>query len=152
MPIELPWWVVAMLNLVLWPVLQIGWAWAFTSMPARWFRAPGPWRWERGGVIYQNGFRVRRWKGRLPDGAAWFAGGVGKKHLPGRSAAALADFARETWRGELCHWVVMAMTPVFFLWNPWWADLVMVVYALAANLPCVIAQRYNRARIMREEP
>ena len=30
-----------------------------------------------------------------------------------------------------------------------WADLIMVVYAVSANLPCILAQRYNRARIQR---
>lgn len=146
MPIEMPWVWVAVLNVVLWPVLQLGSAWAFTRMPAEWFQAPGPWAWEKGGSVYERWFHVRWWKDYLPDGAAWF-GGAGKKNLPGRNPAALAAFARETWRGELCHWTVIAMTPLFFLWNPLWADIVMVVYALAANLPCVIAQRYNRARI-----
>jgi glycosyl-4,4'-diaponeurosporenoate acyltransferase len=127
--------------------VQLGCAWVFTRMPARWFHPPASHAWEREGKIYQKWFRVRQWKDRLPDGAAWFEGGVGKKHLPGRRADALSAFAREAWRGELCHWLVIAMTPVFFLWNPWWADVVMVMYALAANLPCVIAQRYNRARI-----
>ena len=147
MPIDLPVVWVAVLNVTLWPVLQLGWAWAFTRMPARWFHPPRPGGWERRGEIYQKLFRVRRWKDRLPDGAAWFEGGVGKKHLSGRGAHDLATFARESWRGELCHWVVISMTPVFFLWNPWWANLVMAAYALAANLPCVIAQRHNRARI-----
>lgn len=148
MPIELSWMWVAVLNVVLWPVLQLGWAWAFTQMPAQWFQTAGPHTWEKKGVIYENWFRVRRWKDLLPDGAAWFEGGVAKKHLSGRDPATLAAFARETRRGELCHWTVIAMTPLFFLWNPWWADVVMVAYALAANLPCVIAQRYNRARIV----
>lgn len=147
MPIELPWVWVAVLNVALWPVLQLGWAWVFTRMPARWFQAPRSRTWEKGGDIYQKLFCVRLWKGLLPDGAVWFQGGVAKKHLPGRDPDTLATFTREMWRGELCHWVVLAMTPVFFLWNPWWANLVMVAYALAANLPCVIAQRYNRARI-----
>lgn len=147
MPIELPVVWVAVLNVTLWPVLQLGWAWVFTRLPAGWFRPPAPGAWEKGGGIYERWFHVRRWKDRLPDGAAWFEGGVAKKHLPGRTPAALSAFARETWRGELCHWTVIAMTPLFFLWNPWWADGVMVVYALAANLPCIIAQRYNRARI-----
>jgi glycosyl-4,4'-diaponeurosporenoate acyltransferase len=35
------------------------------------------------------------------------------------------------------------------LWNPWWLGLAMVGYALAANLPCLLTQRYNRARLMR---
>jgi glycosyl-4,4'-diaponeurosporenoate acyltransferase len=34
--------------------------------------------------------------------------------------------------------------PVFFTWNPPWACWVMVGYAIFANAPCIIAQRYNR--------
>jgi glycosyl-4,4'-diaponeurosporenoate acyltransferase len=36
---------------------------------------------------------------------------------------------------------------VFFLWNPWWGDAVIIVYAIGANLPCILAQRYNRLRL-----
>jgi hypothetical protein len=61
----------------------------------------------------------------------------------------LHRFIRETWRGELCHWCALGCAPVFFLWNPWWADLIMVGYGLLANLPCILAQRYNRLRLQR---
>jgi hypothetical protein len=30
-----------------------------------------------------------------------------------------------------------------------WADLIMVGYGLAANLPCTLAQRYNHPRLRR---
>jgi glycosyl-4,4'-diaponeurosporenoate acyltransferase len=43
----------------------------------------------------------------------------------------------------------MLATPVFLVWNWWWVELLMVVYALAANLPCLLVQRYNRARLAR---
>jgi glycosyl-4,4'-diaponeurosporenoate acyltransferase len=43
----------------------------------------------------------------------------------------------------------MLMTPAFVVWNPWWVEIAMVVYALAANLPCLLVQRYNRARLAR---
>lgn len=148
MLIELPWQWIAVLNVLLWPILQLGWAWAFTRMPNRWFRPPIPFVWERKGQIYQRWFSVKRWKDLLPDGASWFEGGVSKRNVGGRSREALHGFARESRRGELCHWVVIACTPLFYLWNPWWGNLVMTVYALLANLPCVIALRYNRARIM----
>ena len=61
----------------------------------------------------------------------------------------LRRFIRETWRGELCHWGALGCAPVFFLWNPWWADVIMVSYGLLANLPCILAQRYNRLRLRR---
>jgi glycosyl-4,4'-diaponeurosporenoate acyltransferase len=43
----------------------------------------------------------------------------------------------------------VAGTPVTFLWNWLWVDPVMVLYAIAANGPCLVTQRYNRARLQR---
>lgn len=147
MPIELPLaWIIA-LNVLGWPVIQLGLAWGFTRMPARWFHAPRPFGWEERGLIYQKWLRIKSWKNRLPDGAAWFAGGFAKGRIGARDAGYLQRFANETWRGELCHWCAIGCTPLFFLWNPWWGDAVMIAYALAANLPCILAQRYNRARM-----
>ena len=146
MPIELPIpWIIA-LNCGGLPALQIGMAWVFTRMPARWFEAPPhadtppPRRRSRRPL-------VRWWKAHLPDGARWFAGGFAKARLAGRDPAYLARFVTETRRGEACHWTALACIPVFFLWNPWWADLIIAGYALAANLPCIVVQRYNRRRL-----
>ena len=38
------------------------------------------------------------------------------------------------------------------LWNPWFLGLLMLAYAVIANLPCLIVQRYNRARLLRLIP
>lgn len=149
MPIELPiWWIVA-LNVAGWPVIQFGLAWAFTKMPVDWFNPGTDYSWERGGRIYEDGFAIKRWKDRLPDAARWFGGGFAKGTLAGLSPDYLQRFIRETWRGELCHWAAIACVPVFFLWNPWWGDSIMVAYALTANLPCILVQRYNRQRLRR---
>ena len=149
MPIELPTtWVVA-LNVAGWPVIQVSLAWMFTQCPSAWFRPPRSWKWERGGRAYERVFAIKRWKDRLPDGARWFGGGFAKGHLAGTAPGYYRAFVRETWRGELCHWCALGCAPVFFLWNPWWADLVMLAYAGAANLPCILVQRYNRARFRR---
>jgi len=147
--IELPiaWTVV--LNVGGWLVIQVGLAWAFTRMPAEWFIPDKPFAWERNGRFYERFFAIKRWKDRLPDAAGWFAGGFAKGILTGKGADYWQRFIRETWRGELCHWCAIACAPVFFLWNPWWGDLIIVAYAVAANLPCILAQRYNRARLLR---
>lgn len=147
MPIELPVAWIVVVNVLGWPAIQLGLAWGFTRLPAAWFHAPRPFAWEDRGLIYQKSLRIKSWKGLLPDGAVWFAGGFAKGRIGARDAGYLKRFASETWRGELCHWSAIACTPVFFLWNPWWGDVVMVAYALAANLPCIVAQRYNRARM-----
>jgi glycosyl-4,4'-diaponeurosporenoate acyltransferase len=144
-------WIIV-LNVGGWLVIQLGLAWAFTKMPVAWF-SPGPARaWERSGRFYERVFAIKRWKDRLPDAATWFAGGLAKGELTGKGAEYWQRFIRETWRGELCHWSAIACVPIFFLWNPWWGDLIIVVYALAANLPCIFAQRYNRCRLARLIP
>lgn len=146
MPIELPIpWVVA-LNALGLPALQLGLAWGFTRMPAAWFTPPP----GRGAPRnYERFLAIKRWKDRLPDGASWFQGGFPKAALQRRDRQHLARFLQETWRGELCHWAALALIPIFFLWNPWWGDLVIALYALAANLPCILVQRYNRLRLQR---
>ena len=48
-------------------------------------------------------------------------------------------------RAELAHYPILAFGPVFFAFNPWWLALVMVGYAVVANVPCILVQRYNRA-------
>jgi glycosyl-4,4'-diaponeurosporenoate acyltransferase len=141
-------WVIT-LNVAGWLAIQMGFAWAFTKMPVGWFNPGDAKAWERGGRSYERVFGIKRWKDRLPDAARWFGGGFAKGTLANTDADYLHRFIRETWRGELCHWLAMACAPLFFLWNPGWGDLIIVAYALAANLPCILAQRYNRARFQR---
>jgi glycosyl-4,4'-diaponeurosporenoate acyltransferase len=147
--IELPSTWIIVLNVAGWLAIQMGFAWAFTQMSVTWFNPGNAFAWEQAGRFYETAFRIKAWKDRLPDAARWFGGGFAKGTLAGTKADYLRRFIRETWRGELCHWFALGCTPVFFLWNPWWADLVMVAYALAANLPCILAQRYNRSRFQR---
>ncbi|WP_264501963.1 hypothetical protein [Luteolibacter flavescens] len=92
---------------------------------------------------------VKRWKHLMPDGASWFRGGFSKASLKGGDPSHLRRFVVETRRGEACHWAALATGPVFFLWNPLWADAVMVSALLLLNLPCIAIQRYNRIRFER---
>ena len=78
-----------------------------------------------------------------------FAGGVSKRTLAARDPAGLHRFAAETRRAERVHWVLLGCGPLFFLWNPFPLGLAMLAYALVANLPCIVIQRYNRARLDR---
>jgi len=149
MPTEFPIALVITLNIAGWPVIQLGLAWAFTRMPVTWFNPGVAHAWEQGGRFYERFLGIKHWKDWLPDAARWFSGGFAKGGLADTRPDYLHRFIRETWRGELCHWCALGCAPVFFLWNPWWADLIMVGYGLLANLPCILAQRYNRLRLRR---
>lgn len=104
---------------------------------------------EAGGRWYERRWRIRRWKDRLPEAGSVFGGGFSKRALRSRQTDHLDRFIVETRRAELTHWVVLAVGPLFFLWNPWWLALVMVAYALVANVPCIAVQRFNRGRLER---
>ncbi|MCU1346496.1 MAG: hypothetical protein JWL70_2762, partial [Acidimicrobiia bacterium] len=104
--------------------------------------------WERDGRIYEA-VGVRRWKDLLPEAGGFFAGGISKRSLWGGDGVALAGFAAETRRAELVHWTLLALGPVFLWWNPWPLGVSMMIYAVAANLPFVAVQRFNRGRLLR---
>lgn len=138
-------------NFLGWPLLQMTIAYAATRFPSRLFSddcwLTTPRSWERNGQFYVGQLAVREWKRLLPDGAAWF-GGFSKKKIGSRDPAYLARFVLETRRSEMAHWCMLCCFPIFFFWNPAWACLVMTGYGLAANLPCIIVQRYNRIKLL----
>jgi glycosyl-4,4'-diaponeurosporenoate acyltransferase len=140
-------------DVVAWAVIHASTGYLVHRLPARRFEHDTALtrqrRIEGGGRLYTDILRIRRWKGRLPEAGAFFAGGFDKKHLTGAGVDELAAFARETRRAELGHWLAAAGAPLFFLWNPVGVGLVMLAYAAAANGPCIAAQRYNRLRLLR---
>lgn len=139
-------------NLLGWPAIHLSISRAFLHLPACWFEHDN-WltssrRWERSGRLYRNHLSVRSWKALLPDGAP-LLGGFAKKQLRSRDLIYLRRFLLETRRAELAHWCMLCCLPLFFLWNPVWACGVMTLYALSANMPCIVAQRYNRMILAR---
>ena len=153
MLIELPIaWIIG-LNVIAWLAIQLGFAWTLTQLAAERLNARNcfsrPKKWERDGRFYENVFAIKSWKDKLPDAAGWFRGGFPKANLRVASPEFLVKFQRETWRGELVHWFALLAVPLFCAWNPWWAVLVNATYAVAANVPCILVQRYNRARFQR---
>ncbi len=149
--VELPVAWTILLNAGAWLVIHLGVSYFSSRLPLAWFD-PRRWlfrtrRWERGGRFYERVFLIRAWKRALPDGAALFRTGFRKCHLASRSPEYCRTFVRETCRAELCHWLVFALVPLFFLWNPSYVAWPMVPYAIAVNVPCIVAQRYNRPRL-----
>jgi glycosyl-4,4'-diaponeurosporenoate acyltransferase len=103
-------------------------------------------RWEQDGRFWRR-TAVHRWKARVPELGALF-GGTSKRHLPGGPQRMVRMMA-ETRRGEVVHWAAALPVLAMPLWGPGWVAGVMVVYAVCANAPCIIIQRYNRGRLAR---
>lgn len=146
-------WILIGINAFAWGVIHIGFAWAGMQLsPARF--DPESWffrthSFERGGRLYERLFAVKQWKELLPDGATLFKAGFPKKSLAAADQPYLERFIVETCRGEAVHWAVLLAAGPFFLWNPPWAGCIMIVYGVAANVPCIVTQRYNRVRMKR---
>ena len=106
-------------------------------------------RFERDGAFYARRLRINRWKDRLPEAGGLFTGGVSKRRLPPAEIGGLDRFVIETRRAELAHWLCLVAGPLFILFNPPLAAVLLVTYGVAVNLPFVAIQRYNRLRTMR---
>jgi glycosyl-4,4'-diaponeurosporenoate acyltransferase len=105
-------------------------------------------RFERNGRIYDQLFRVSRWKHLLPDGGTvWKKRGFQKKKLSDLSEETLKRFLIESSRGELSHWIAISPFWVFWFFTPAYVPWIMLVYAILINMPCILAQRYNRPRV-----
>jgi glycosyl-4,4'-diaponeurosporenoate acyltransferase len=155
MVVRLPWPVVVGLDAVAWVVWSAVAGWStgrWTAARGRAAAIDGPLLrlrpFEDGGAWYQGWLRVKVWKRWLPEAGRAF-GGRSKRHLPAGGEGGLPTFLAECRRAERTHWLILAATPVFALWNPPGLFLAMVGFALVANIPCLFVLRYNRARLLR---
>ncbi|MEM7603414.1 MAG: hypothetical protein AAF357_18625 [Verrucomicrobiota bacterium] len=143
-------WIV-ILNVIGIPAIHLGISWLYTQMARDRFNPESALfrhrPWEDGGHIYQKLFQVRRWKRLLPDAAPWFDG-FAKGKLSDKDPVYLRAFVGETCRGEAAHYAQIPGILLTLIWNPWpVAAIVMIVYAFLSNLPCLILQRFTRARM-----
>lgn len=149
--VVLPAWAGLLISGVLWGALQTFCAVLCQKLPKGWFCYQNfffrPKPFEQDGKIYKTVFKIQRWKGFLPDGAAVSKSGYRKKHLTDLSPQNLAMFLEQSCRAELGHLLAIAPFWVFGLFLPTAAVPIMLIYALGINLPCILAQRYNRPRV-----
>jgi glycosyl-4,4'-diaponeurosporenoate acyltransferase len=149
--IVLPEWLMVVLFFILWPLFHLSASLVCLLLPDRMFRYGSglymPRRWENAGKTYETVFRIRSWKRLLPDGGALFKAGYRKRHLTDFSQANLEKFLVESCRAELGHWLSILPFWIFGLMAPFVVVPCMLAYALAANLPCIMAQRFNRPRV-----
>ena len=107
-------------------------------------------RFEDNGRIYDKIFRISRWKHLLPDGNVISKREkYQKKHLADMSQENLSRFLIESARAELTHWLAIPPFILFGFFVPPRVVWYMLIYAILVNLPCIIAQRYNRPRVQR---
>lgn len=143
-----------LLFFIVWPSIQVGGAWLALNLPNRFYSAKRfpfkSYNFERNGQIYQTLFRIKNWKHLLPDGASvWKKKGYQKKHITSFEIRNLNTFLIESCRAEMTHIVPIALFWVFFLITTPLITWIMFAYSLIVNLPCIIAQRYNRPRVIR---
>ncbi len=148
-----PTWLMLIMFFVLWFLFQTGAALFCFRLPNEVFAKDNmlfaQQKWEKEGKIYQKIFRIRSWKGLLPDGGAMLKGGYAKKHMTDTSKENMELFLIESRRAELTHWLGILPFWVFGLFSPQGFIWIMLGYALVVNLPCIVAQRYNRPRIQK---
>ncbi|MDE1549562.1 glycosyl-4,4'-diaponeurosporenoate acyltransferase [Jeotgalibaca caeni] len=140
-------------NIVGWLILHLRISYEVRRFPDSFFERTASWYrsfpFEKEGAFWQKTVRVRQWKDFLPDGTKIIKKGFDKSALGKSTPDSLRKFIIETRRAELTHWLLIPPAFLFFLWNPLWAGWLMVLYALVANLPFIIIQRYNRPRLER---
>jgi glycosyl-4,4'-diaponeurosporenoate acyltransferase len=152
--IYLPTFWTIVIDFIAWFIIHIGVVAMMVTIPAKHFN-PNHWlyrsrKWEGEGKVYEDGFKIKKWKQHLPDGARVLGRlGFQKKQLNNKSMEYFEAFQIETCRAELTHWMIILFAPFFFLWNRPGVGLFMIFYALLENIPFIIAQRYNRHRFKR---
>ena len=139
------------INGIIWLILHYGISALCFRIPLAYFLEERPFyrmaSWEQDGEIWNRLFHVKKWKKHLIDGSSIVKKSYNKSHLHGTRRDDLTIFAAETKRAELTHWLLMVPAPFFFFWNPTWAGWIIIAYALIANLPFIMTQRYNRGRL-----
>ncbi|MBT8045438.1 MAG: hypothetical protein KJO79_10850 [Verrucomicrobiae bacterium] len=145
--IELPYLWIALINMVGIPVCHLGIAWWSTRLPKRLFSMQEPRDTAKSLTVYEDIFRIRGWKHLLPDAAPWFDG-FPKGSMQSTDQAYLEEFMQETRRGEFSHWVQLIAIACFILWTPWPYAIIIVVYSIISNIPCILNLRYTRFRML----
>lgn len=147
--VELSFWGTLAANVAAWTAVHASTGYAVHRLPLARLQHDG---WllraraaERGGRTYERRLGIRRWKHRLPEAGALFAGGVSKRHV----TRDLDRFVAETRRAEYGHWLALACSPAFALWNPPSGLVLMTAYGVLVNAPFIAVQRYNRQRAQR---
>jgi len=106
--------------------------------------------WEFDGNLYSSLFLIKRWKDKMPEAGEFFKiHPFSKKHLVSLDKNYLERFSLETCRAEVSHLLPILLCPISFFWNNTTGIFIMSLYAVLANFPFIIIQRYNRIRLVK---
>ncbi len=106
-------------------------------------------KWEKSGAIYQRIFKVKAWKRLLPELSDFIKSVLPKKYIKEFSSAYLSKYLMESCRAEFTHWNIIISSFVFCLWCEPKRSAMMILIAVALNMPYIIIQRYNRPRVIK---
>ena len=104
-------------------------------------------KWERNGEIYVW-LGVRWLKSHSIDMSSIMPKAFPKQNTMSRDKAHLERLVQEMCNAELVHWILLFLSPVFWLLiEGWYGVAIAIGYALS-NLSDIMIQRYNRPRIV----
>lgn len=137
---------------VYWSVTQLLLSHLFTKVPRSFFATHHQWfqifSFEKEGELWNRLFLINRWKEYIPEGE-WLNKNVYNKHvLKPLTQESVYKMIIEMRRAELVHW--LSILPVIvFVKAPKCIKTINILYALLANVPIILTQRYNRPRLER---
>lgn len=115
-------------------------------IPARWFKFHGLFKeYSFEAKLYEI-IKVKKWKKYLPEGAKVMKNAFDKQHLEKKEEAYYVRFTQELCRAEVLHWFHLLLLLLVFSSSSYW--IYIYIYVVVSNVPCIIAQRYNRPRLL----
>ncbi|MEB6230926.1 glycosyl-4,4'-diaponeurosporenoate acyltransferase CrtO family protein [Staphylococcus xylosus] len=106
------------------------------------------WNFEKEGQLWQKLVKVQYWKNQLPDGQRTNSNIVSKAAFDkSRNKHEVSQFILETRRAELVH-LFSILLVIVFLNSSKSIKIIILIYVIVANVPCIIVQRYNRHKLV----
>lgn len=104
---------------------------------------------EQNGKFYTKYFKINLWKDKLPQFSEITKFGFNKSTLNPISSEYLNLFKLETIRAELTHLILILASPMYLIVESKIILPLTVVGNIIGNIPFIMIQRFNRARIKR---
>ncbi|WEN69729.1 glycosyl-4,4'-diaponeurosporenoate acyltransferase [Staphylococcus sp. NRL 16/872] len=102
--------------------------------------------WEKEGKLWNDTFKINKWKHYIPEGSQLNHNIFNKKYLTSFHSNYIHTMILEMRRAEFVHWLSMMPVLVFYK-APRYIQIINICYVLVANLPIIVTQRYHRPRL-----